>query len=567
VIATTTTSDGTTDVDGDGFIDPAGSYIFPGLPAGDYTVWVNDTDNILGDLDQTVDPDATLDDQHTLTVDGTSIYDTVDFGYAPPGHDEGEGLIGDTIFLDQDSDNIADPGEGIEGVTVYLFSSESNTYLATATTDENGNYLFGGLDPDATYIVRVDETTLPNGGAGLTNTYDPDATAPLSESTVTLTPGDPINLDQDFGYSADTPGSVEGTIWNDTNADGTLDPGEPDRYDDVTVELLDSDGNIVATTTTEPDGTYSFPNIPPGDYTVDVTDENNVLDGTWHSVGTDSEPDPAPVTVVAAESTNADFGYYGVPASLGNFVWNDTNPDGIQDPGETGIAGIPVTLTITYPDASVVTLTTTTDGSGFYRFDNLLNDENYLSSDGTGTDGGPIYKLSIDIPTDYYLVTTDAGGDDTVDSDGVWTKEGDDILAVVTVGLDPNSSLLMGTYNQDYDIGFTSEPTAAFLLPTDFMATNAEGGIRLIWEYEDTQIQVFIIEKLIGDHWEQVSSVSYQYGGTYEWIDYNVEPGIEYSYQLVVFDSKEQRHEVGPVSHRLPLEDEMQQFFIPIITN
>ena len=54
----------------------------------------------------------------------------------------------------------------------------------------------------------------------------------------------------------------------------------------MTVALYDDQGNIVATATTDPNGEYSFPGLPDGTYSVDVTDENNVLDGAWHSLGT-----------------------------------------------------------------------------------------------------------------------------------------------------------------------------------------------------------------------------------------------------------------------------------------
>ena len=36
------------------------------------------------------------------------------------------------------------------------------------------------------------------------------------------------------------------------------------------------------------------------------------------------------------------FGYFK-PVTIGNFVWNDTNANGIQDGGETGVSGIAFT--------------------------------------------------------------------------------------------------------------------------------------------------------------------------------------------------------------------------------
>jgi len=62
--------------------------------------------------------------------------------------------------------------------------------------------------------------------------------------------------------------------------------------------------------------------------------------------------------------------------SVGNYVWVDTDRDGIQDPGEPGIPG--VRLTITGPDGGPVTDIygnpvgpTFTDADGRYIFDNL----------------------------------------------------------------------------------------------------------------------------------------------------------------------------------------------------
>lgn len=405
-----------------------GNYLFNGVPDGTYTVQVTDTNNVLGTMDNSADPDtpATPDNQAVVSVDPTSANpasvneDTADFGYVPENHDAADGLIGDTVFLDRNGNSSADAGEGLEGVTVELRSADGSTVLQTTTTDENGNYFFGDLDPNGTYTVRVDTATLPNGGAGLTNSVDPDGNT-ASESVIDLTNdpdtvNDGVNLGQDFGYSADTPRDISGTIWEDTNADGTLDGDEPDRFGGVTVVLRDSDGDIVATTTTALDGTYNFDNVPPGVYTVDVTDDTNVLGGYWSSTS-----DPRPVDVTTADATNVDFGYYSDLASIGNFVWNDDG-DGIQEPGEPGIANVPVTLTITYPNNTVVTVVTQTDSNGEYSFDNLLADENYdgvgtPATEGSGGGDEPYFEITVGTPTGATPAPVDAGGDDETDSD------------------------------------------------------------------------------------------------------------------------------------------------------
>ncbi len=54
---------------------------------------------------------------------------------------------------------------------------------------------------------------------------------------------------------------------------------------------------------------------------------------------------------------------------LGNYVWLDANEDGIQDPSESGVAG--VTVTLYAADGITVIATTTTDSTGYYTFEDL----------------------------------------------------------------------------------------------------------------------------------------------------------------------------------------------------
>jgi len=102
--------------------------------------------------------------------------------------------------------------------------------------------------------------------------------------------------------------------------------------------------------------------------------------------------------VSGSNITGVDFGYYEMGASIGNFVWDDTDGDGIQDTGEAGLENVEVTLEIDYNnDATAdVILVTLTDNTGFYSFGNLMLDED-LNVSG----GGLSYTLSATAPTDY----------------------------------------------------------------------------------------------------------------------------------------------------------------------
>jgi PKD repeat protein len=88
------------------------------------------------------------------------------------------------------------------------------------------------------------------------------------------------------------------------------------------------------------------------------------------------------------------------PASLGDFVWSDTNGNGIQETGEPGVAG--VTVRLVQNGATVAT--TTTNGAGLYSFD-------------TTNRTGSGYWLQFTVPTGYSLSPLNAGGNDNLDND------------------------------------------------------------------------------------------------------------------------------------------------------
>ena len=160
--------------------DEDGKYEFSGLPGGVYTITVTDSNHVLDGLVNT-----NISGESATSFIGNDNF-TFDFGYTPSAHIAGQGLIGDTVFMDINADGIPDTGEGLEGVIVELRDTSGNL-LDTATTNENGQYWFGNLS-DATYTVVVDTTTLPNTSMGLTNTADPDG-GTANESDVVISGG------------------------------------------------------------------------------------------------------------------------------------------------------------------------------------------------------------------------------------------------------------------------------------------------------------------------------------------------------------------------------------------
>lgn len=94
--------------------------------------------------------------------------------------------------------------------------------------------------------------------------------------------------------------------------------------------------------------------------------------------------------------------------SIGDTVWHDSDRDGVQDVGESGIAGVDVSLRngsgdpLDDPLHPGTPYTVVTDADGGYLFANLTAGE---------------YRVHFDPSAGYGVTTKNQGGDDTTDSD------------------------------------------------------------------------------------------------------------------------------------------------------
>jgi hypothetical protein len=70
------------------------------------------------------------------------------------------------------------------------------------------------------------------------------------------------------------PAALSGRVWNDSNENGIQDAGEP-GIPDVQVSLIRTDGQPSPGMTTLADGSYSFPNVAPGEVWIEV-DQNTL---------------------------------------------------------------------------------------------------------------------------------------------------------------------------------------------------------------------------------------------------------------------------------------------------
>jgi|GEM_PF-2638828 len=175
------------------------------------------------------------------------------------------GFIGDFVWEDLNRDGIQDPGEpGLEGVTVDLYDSDDNL-IATLVSDVNGRFSFEGVQPGRYYLKFSPppgyNVTLPGQGLAALNS---DVGFDRETAIFTLGAND-IDFSVDGGFYRT--GSIGDYVWLDSDGDGYQDDNEP-PVPNIRIELLDMNGELLASTVSDANGFYSFTNIPPGDYLI-----------------------------------------------------------------------------------------------------------------------------------------------------------------------------------------------------------------------------------------------------------------------------------------------------------
>jgi uncharacterized repeat protein (TIGR01451 family) len=322
------------------------------------------------------------------------------------------------VYVDANGNGLMDPSEvGIQGVTVTLsgnaaLGSSVCSYIASCTvmTNANGAYSFTQLPASGAggyNLTEQAQSALPLSGyadgidtRGTVNGIANGTTGDDVISGIALGLGQ-VGANYLFGEGAS---SLSGTVYFDTNDNGGKDSGEA-GIDGITVRLTgytwgangaDDSKTVddVAVTgvvnTTAGGGNYSFTNLPRGTYTVTETQPADWGDGK-ETAGTSGGSAPnAGFTADAADNritviqlaagANATSYLFGErSASLSGRVCQDTNDDGVCQAGETGVAGVTITLTgtttasniniCTFIAPALCTARTATDGS--YSFANL----------------------------------------------------------------------------------------------------------------------------------------------------------------------------------------------------
>ena len=305
--------------------------------------------------------------------------------------------IAGTVYADLNNNGVIDSGEtGIAGVTLKLTGTDGNgTQVSlTTTTAADGTYSFPGLrssDANGYTVTEIQpaayldgQTTIRSGNPGVVTSTKPVA-ANGNDVIARIVLAASTNLTAyNFG---EIPGSsIAGYVYVDPANSGVR-TASSTGIAGVAMTLTGTDANgttLNLSTATAADGSYRFEGLRASNtagYTVTETQPVSYIDGkTTIRAGSPGAatsakpvaangPDVIAKIVLAANTNLTDYDFGETPGgAVSGYVYIDANNNGVKESGETGIAGVTVSLTGTDTNGLAVTLSTTTAADGSYGF-------------------------------------------------------------------------------------------------------------------------------------------------------------------------------------------------------
>ncbi|MCL2503953.1 MAG: hypothetical protein FWE94_05015 [Coriobacteriia bacterium] len=348
--------------------DVNGKYLFTGVAAGDYIVEFDALPGYMFTLPKQGNNDALDSDADPGT--GRALV-SIGKGQTCLDIDAGLWRPGPAIAITKNASPTLLPADG--GDVEFGFVIEN--------TDDNGLTVTSLID--SVFGDLLDEAKAQNGDAdivlvpgeaysfGITRGLIPDDDLVPHINIITV-----IGTDKDGTQATDSDdatvafeggdlqmyGAIGDYVWHDLDLNGIQDEGEP-GIPDVTVILYDSDGDVVATKSTGPNGEYLFSDLLAGDYVVEFVNPPGYMFTLPNQGGDDtinSKPDPTtgcvPVTLAASQTIlNIDAGLWKPVPKIA--VTKSANPARVPETG----ADVDFTVTVENTGAKSVTLTGAVD--------------------------------------------------------------------------------------------------------------------------------------------------------------------------------------------------------------
>ena len=312
-----------------------GNYLFSNIPAGVYPVREvpqNGFTRTSGD--------------RIINLNGEN-FTNIDIGNAQPTL----GSIAGIKYNDLNGNGQLEPGEpGLPNFTLYLDANNNSRRdegEARFITDGDGSYFFRDI-PSGEYFLREEQQL------GFVQTTE--------DRYIVLNGENFTNVN--FGNTS-TRGSISGTKFNDLNANGQREPGEP-GLGNFTI-YLDSNNNDILepgeqSTVTDSEGNYAFNDLPSSIFVVREVEQ----------FGFSQTTPPRVINLNGQNFTGIDIGNARPIGTISGTKFNDFNVSGVREPNEPGIEGVTVYL----DNNNNRTLDpgenrTVTDSLGNYAFTNL----------------------------------------------------------------------------------------------------------------------------------------------------------------------------------------------------
>jgi len=247
--------------------DSSGRYFFTQLMADRYQVRftlpngysftrpnqdeLDEDDSDAQDFDE--DNETSWGDTESINLGVSEIDTRWDAGFYRPVQ------VGNFIWEDQNGNGLQDEGEpGIGGVEIELYrAGEDDEPIETTTSGSDGEYGFTELAP-GTYYIRVVPPathTITDRDQGEDNTLDSDVNPLTGISGQTTLPSGGKDETLDVGLVGGS--TIGDLVWYDINNNGLQESDEP-GFAGIMVELINSDGIVIDTDTTDDNGGYLF---------------------------------------------------------------------------------------------------------------------------------------------------------------------------------------------------------------------------------------------------------------------------------------------------------------------
>ncbi|HSU35466.1 MAG TPA: SdrD B-like domain-containing protein [Propionibacteriaceae bacterium] len=322
--------------------------------------------------------------------------------------DVDDGTLTVIVNQDRNRNNSYDAGEdppqpGIDitvrdaqGKTKHGRTGSDGRYVLEASDDLAGGLYFVAAEiPSALDLVPVPESET---FAPLSTTVDVSADSQTVRMGVAVKAAEaeaeapPAELSSPPELEASRPArfAVGDLVWRDADRSGVHQEGES-AVSRISVQLLNSDGEVVESTVSSSTGRYVFDDLAAGTYSIrfagvpagsrltppragDNPDEDSdpdytgmtppfTLDVGEPGVRRSTEADQVDAAYI---NSSIDAGITALRYAVGNRVWHDLNADGLQQAGEP-----PASATVSLLRGQKVVASMVTDDQGHYRFANL----------------------------------------------------------------------------------------------------------------------------------------------------------------------------------------------------